>query len=167
METGRQTTPHELSRWVAWERLEVKEATAQLLGLGHFVVDKLQNFFENFGAVGNGDRGFEVDVANGHFGLLNSIPSTAKTGFRHKRMGVQDILQLGRRDLVALVLDEIFLAVGQPDIALIVNATNVTGTKPAVIEREDLCVGSWVLFVATGSVRKGWQSVVAGCSLLT
>lgn len=154
LETGRQTASHELSRRVAWEDLEVEEAATQLFGLGHLAVDKLENLFENFGAVGNGDRGLKVDVAHGHFSLLNGVPSTANTSFCNKRVRVQDIFQLGRRDLVALVLDEVLFAVGQPDIALIVDAPDIAGAEPAIVEGKDLDVGRWVLLVATACVSR-------------
>lgn len=152
LETRRQAAPHQLARRVAREGLEIKEAAAQLLGAGHFGVDKRQNFLQNTGAVGDEHGWLKVDVAHGYLGLLDSVPGAADAGLCHKWMGVQDVLELGRRDLVALVLDEVLFSVGEPDVALSVDAADVAGAEPAVVEGEDLFVGLGVLLVATVDV---------------
>src|SRR3990170_3812161 len=52
--------------------------------------------------------------------------------FRDRRVLRKHLLQLHRRDLVALVLDNLLLAVDDVDIALLVGPHQVAGAEPAI-----------------------------------
>ena len=96
----------------------------------------------------------------GHFaGVL--IGAGNHGGVRDGRMRQQDGLQLGRRHLVSLVLDQLLEAIHDIEVAVRVGVANVAGVQPAIVI-ENLRGGGRVVEIALHHLGTANQDLAVG-----
>ena len=123
-----------------WELREQLQPLGQLIG-GHAVADEGDEAFERRRLTGSRHQAQAIALAQPRIGNADD------GGVQHLRMGVEDLLDLAREELLAAAIDHLLEPADDAQAPVCIDHAEVAAAEPAVRE-ESVGIGARIVVIA-------------------